>query len=58
MPNQSILYLFGVSMTDYSVHLFQAQHNEQLASKLAVEPPFHDWGIPAAFYSAIHYVEY
>lgn len=44
-------------MADYSVHLSQAQHNEQLASKLADEPPFHDWGIPAAFYSAIHYVE-
>jgi len=44
-------------MADYSVHLSQAQHNEQLAIKLVQEPPFHDWGITAAFYSAIHYLE-
>lgn len=44
-------------MADYSVHLSQAQHNEQLANKLVQAPPFHDWGITAAFYSAIHYLE-
>lgn len=44
-------------MADYPVHLSQAQHNEQLAKKLVEEPPFHDWGITAAFYSAIHYLE-
>lgn len=44
-------------MADYHVHLSQAQHNEQLANKLVQEPPFHDWGITAAFYAAIHYLE-
>jgi len=51
------LYLFEINMADYFVHLSQAQHNEQLAIKLVQEPPFHDWGITAAFYAAIHYLE-
>ena len=44
-------------MADYSVHLSQAKHNEELAKKLILEPPFHDWGITAAFYASIHYIE-
>jgi hypothetical protein len=44
-------------MADYSVHLSQAQHNEQLANKLIQEPPYHDWAITAAFYASIHYIE-
>lgn len=44
-------------MADYKVHLSQAKHNEEVARKLVKEPPYHDWGITAAFYSAIHYLE-
>jgi len=44
-------------MADYKVHLSQAKHNEELALKLVKELPYHDWGITAAFYSAIHYLE-
>ena len=44
-------------MADYSVHLSQAKHNEELAKKLVLESPFHDWGITAAFYASIHYIE-
>lgn len=44
-------------MADYTVHLSQAEHNEEIANKLVKEPPYHDWGITAAFYSAIHYLE-
>ena len=44
-------------MADYPVHLSQANHNEELAKKLIQEPPFHDWGITAAFYASIHYIE-
>jgi len=44
-------------MADYNVHLSQAKHNEEMANKLAQDPPYHDWGITAAFYSAIHYLE-
>lgn len=44
-------------MADYTVHLSQAKHNEEVANKLVKEPPYHDWGIAAAFYSAIHYLE-
>lgn len=40
------------------VHLSQAKHNEEVATKLAQDPPYHDWGITAAFYAAIHYLEY
>jgi len=46
-----------VNMADYKVHLSQAKHNEEVALKLVKEPPYHDWGITAAFYSAIHYLE-
>ena len=46
-----------VNMADYRVHLSQAKHNEEVASKLVNEPPYHDWGITAGFYSAIHYFE-
>jgi len=42
---------------DYRVHLSQAKHNEEVALKLVNEPPYHDWGITAGFYSAIHYFE-
>lgn len=45
-------------MADKSVHLSQAKHNEETANKLANEPPYHDWGITAAFYAAIHYLEF
>jgi hypothetical protein len=44
-------------MADYLVHLSQAQHNEEVANRLIQEPPYHDWGITAAFYAAIHYVK-
>ncbi len=44
-------------MADYSVHYAQATHNRLTATKLVDEPPHHDWGITAAFYSAIHYFE-
>ncbi len=44
-------------MADYTVHLSQAEHNEEVANRLVKEPPYHDWGITAAFYSAIHYLE-
>jgi hypothetical protein len=44
-------------MADYRVHLSQAKHNEEVALKLVKELPYHDWGITAAFYSAIHYLE-
>lgn len=44
-------------MADYFTHLSQAKHNEELAKKLSNEPPYHDWGITVAFYSAIHYFE-
>lgn len=44
-------------MANYRVHLSQAKHNEDVARKLVNEPPNHDWGITAAFYSAIHYLE-
>jgi len=44
-------------MADYRVHLSQARHNEEVARKLAREPPYHDWGITAGFYAAIHYLE-
>ncbi|MEW6409670.1 MAG: hypothetical protein AB1488_06100 [Nitrospirota bacterium] len=44
-------------MADYIVHLSQAEHNKEVANKLVKEPPYHDWGITAAFYSAIHYLE-
>ncbi len=44
-------------MADYPIHIAQAEHNEEAAQKLAFEPPYHDWGITAAFYSAIHYFE-
>lgn len=44
-------------MADFEVHYSQADHNRKLANKLICEPPYHDWGITAAFYSAIHYFE-
>ncbi|MBW1614814.1 MAG: hypothetical protein DRP15_03015 [Candidatus Aenigmatarchaeota archaeon] len=44
-------------MADYPIHIAQAEHNEEAAKKLAFDPPYHDWGITAAFYSAIHYFE-
>ena len=44
-------------MADYTVHLSQAKHNEEVANRLIKEPPYHDWGITAAFYAAIHYLE-
>lgn len=44
-------------MADYNVHLSQAKHNEEVANKLVNEPPYHDWGITAGFYAAIHYLE-
>lgn len=44
-------------MADYEVHLSQAKHNEEVTNKLIQEPPYHDWGITAAFYAAIHYLE-
>ena len=40
------------------VHLSQARHNERTATMLAQVRPYHDWGITAAFYAAIHYFEY
>lgn len=45
------------AMADYVIHVLQAEHNEKTAKKLAFNPPCHDWGITAAFYSAIHYFE-
>ncbi len=45
-------------MADCKVHLSQAKHNEEVADRLIKEPPYHDWGITAAFYAAIHYLEY
>jgi hypothetical protein len=51
------MYLYEVNMADYKIHLSQAKHNEEVALKLVKEPPYHDWGITAAFYSAIHYFE-
>jgi len=45
-------------MPDFKIHLSQAKHNEEAAKKLVNEPPYHDWGITAAFYSAIHYFEF
>jgi len=44
-------------MADYFVHLSQAKHNEEVANHLVKNPPFHDWGITAAFYAAIHFLE-
>lgn len=44
-------------MADYPVHISQAEHNEATALKLVFDPPHHDWGIIATFYSAIHYFE-
>lgn len=44
-------------MAYFEVHYSQAGHNCKLAAKLINEPPYHDWGITAAFYSAIHYFE-
>lgn len=44
-------------MADRQVHLSQAEHNKELAKKLINDPPYHDWGITASFYSAIHYFE-
>lgn len=44
-------------MADYSIHLSQAKHNEEVAERLVNEPPYHDWGITAAFYASIHYLE-
>jgi len=44
-------------MADYQVHISQAEHNEETANMLVHNPPHHDWGITAAFYAAIHYVE-
>lgn len=44
-------------MADFKVHLPQAKHNEEVANRLVQEYPFHDWGITAAFYAAIHYLE-
>lgn len=44
-------------MADYAVHLSQAKHNEEVANRLIKDPPYHDWGITAAFYAAIHYLE-
>lgn len=51
------MHICEVSMADYRVHISQAKHNEEVASKLVNEVPYHDWGITAAFYSAIHYFE-
>lgn len=42
---------------DYHIHLSQAEHNEELASKLLQDNPFHDWEIIAGFYAAVHYFE-
>lgn len=44
-------------MTEYHVHLTQAQHNKSLADVLARRRPYHDWAITSAFYAAIHYFE-
>lgn len=44
-------------MALFSVHLSQAKHNEKVANHLAGSPEMYDWGITAAFYSAIHYLE-
>ena len=44
-------------MAAKEVHVAQARHNEELAAKLVDDPPFHDWGVTAAFYAAIHFVE-
>ncbi len=44
-------------MADCLIHILQAEHNEKAANKLAFSPPYHDWGITATFYSAIHYFE-
>jgi len=40
------------------VHLTQAKHNEDVAKKLVRELTYHDWGITAAFYAAVHYFEF
>lgn len=44
-------------MADILIHISQAKHNKETAFKLVNEPPYHDWGITAGFYSAIHYFE-
>lgn len=44
-------------MALFSVHISQAKHNERVANHLAGSPEMYDWGITAAFYSAIHYLE-
>lgn len=44
-------------MAVFSVHISQAKHNERVGNHLAGSPEMYDWGITAAFYSAIHYLE-
>lgn len=44
-------------MAVFSAHICQAEHNERVANHLAGSPEMYDWGITAAFYSAIHYLE-
>ena len=44
-------------MAHPQLHIEQARHNEEVANELVQNPPNHDWGITAAFYAAVHYVE-
>ena len=45
-------------MAHRDIHLEQARHNESCAAfLLASAKPFHDWGVTAAFYSAVHLYE-
>jgi hypothetical protein len=44
-------------MADFSVHVAQAKHNEQVAGHLLKTVGYHDWAVTACFYAAIHFVE-
>ena len=44
-------------MATQSVHLDQARHNEETENHLLKSGRYHDWGVTAAFYAAIHFYE-
>ena len=43
-------------MADQNIHLQQAEHNHNIAKKLAKDK-VKDWSVTCAFYSALHYFE-
>ena len=47
-------------MASVNQHLRQARHNESLANMLLSDSPvrYPDWAVTAAFYAALHYVDY